>query len=117
MKEYAEVLRDARALIADEARWIKGHFALDEDGEEVPSHSRRACKFCLVGAVRHAAMTRLGGNELAPHCVKLGHMVIASLPTGKHTWMASEFNDNPRTTHADALGVLDRAIERAEEAT
>ena len=112
---YAEVLRTARALIEDEANWTKGEFARDAHGAKVPSGSTRACRWCMVGAVRHAIATDYGHCELRVHRKKIATLVIAALPTGRHCWTMVEFNDHRKTTHGDVLGVLDRAIEKAEE--
>lgn len=40
-------------LLFDESKWIQGKFAKDVNDQEVDIQSSRACKFCLLGAIRY----------------------------------------------------------------
>ena len=77
-------------LLATEQQWCKGKLR-DSDG-----------RHCLVGAIQ-AVEARQG---LEPIILRAAREV-----GGKHYWRIEFFNDDPRTSHADVLRVLQRARE------
>lgn len=95
MTTTAEVLRDAKALIADPDRWIKGRNQMILDG--------RKC-YCSVGAIEAAAQ-----DDSAYTAAWI------ALHDSLYTWPA-QFNDSPKTTHADVMAAFDRAIAAEESA-
>lgn len=101
MTTAIEILVAARELLSDEKRWTKEYYARDAAGEGVNPSSKRAVCWCLVGAMRKSPIGKLHqevGLDLI-HSVVDGHI--------------AGFNDDPNTTHADVLRVLDAAIEKA----
>lgn len=98
-----QILKDARALIADEENWTQCFRALDGEGKIIDERSRYACKFCSVGAIARVSAGS-GADEMA-----VRDLLRKSL-TGGHT--ITSFNDTH--THAEVLALFDRAIARAE---
>jgi|GEM_PF-5060277 len=52
--EFLGVLRQARALVADQERWLPAGFAANANGRWVPVGSKDAVRFSLLGAVIRA---------------------------------------------------------------
>lgn len=108
MLTTVEVLRLARALIADESKWIKGADALpsrNADPEEEclnPEDSAAVC-WCAGGAICHVAVEYDVAEEV---CKTLASHVGVQ-------WVY-EFNDAESTTHADVLAAFDKAIATEE---
>lgn len=95
-------LRRARALIEDEAAWIKGDYHEVINGREC---------FCAFGAVGRAALHDPEPDAFYPEGSLAGRterVLIAALPSGFTTIEA--FNDNDDVTHRDILALFDRAI-------
>jgi hypothetical protein len=89
------VIREARALLRDEASWCRGDFvSYDLSGRPT---------YCLVGALRmaHSGNARRAGTAGASRFV--ARAVRERAPVG-----IQEFNDG-RAPHAEILEVLDRA--------
>lgn len=92
------VLTLARALIDHEDRWIKGHYAT-LDG-----------RHCAVGAVRAAALrldARRQGRNAQDH--------LRELARAQGFRSIEQMNDH--STHAEVIGLFDRAIETADRRT
>jgi len=105
MSSTVKILRDARALIEDPARWTTGRYARDQDDYAVPTDSSDACKFCAIGAISRVA-------DLSPREAEDALEMVLRRQLAKDAWI-SQFNDaNP---HAEVLALFDRAI-AAEEA-
>jgi hypothetical protein len=83
-------LAQIERLLIDERRWCKRRLR-DEYG-----------RYCLVGAMQ-AVEAR---QSLEPIILRAARQV-----GGRRYWRVESFNDNPRTTHADVLRVLQRARE------
>lgn len=111
-----EVLTTVREALSDPERWYQheswpgesaGIMELDRLGRE--KLGERAERACLIGACSlakgHYDMGRWkdAPEELWAAVREHGGLTIA------------DFNDDPSTTHADILNVLDRAIELARE--
>lgn len=106
-KTTLQILEEARALISAPSAWIKRDLARDRHGDVVAPDGQSAYCWCAVGALQkvddagveqHEALDRLRDS------LGLAHRDVA------------EFNDDPRTIHADVLALFDRAIasERAK---
>jgi hypothetical protein len=109
----ADVLRAARALIAEPERWTRGVFARDAKGQSIPLFDKRAERFCVLGACRNIAdplPEYILGDE--------AELALDEVCAELHGKTIPAFNDDPQTTHADVLALYDAAIARAEsEAT
>ena len=93
-------LRNARDLISDPDKWIKGDYFLD------------GCRFCAVGAIREAGVD--WESEFAVYLLR------EALPKRFQTKKVDRvqdhvtgFNDHHKTTHRMVLNAFDRAIEKA----
>lgn len=106
----AEVLRQARDLIADPARWTKGANARSADGFTASS-SHDAVKWCAVGALH-----RVAGIDYSALC---SAREILSRHSGVYDRTLSDsgrivvMNDNARD-HDEVLRIFDTAIHDAE---
>lgn len=93
----AEILRGARERLSSPRRWRKHDYGPDGAG-----------RVCIVGACAVAAgETDIHTIEQGPVGALLSECVGSGLPIS--------FNDDPETTHADVLRVLDCAIQKATE--
>jgi hypothetical protein len=104
-----EILRDARAKIAEPDAWIKGDLARDIDGNVVEPAGADACQWCLEGALYAAAGT-FPATPFDWDVYAAWSIVRTCAPTDA----VYAFNDALETTHEEVLAVLDCAIARAE---
>lgn len=114
-----EVLTTVREALGDPERWWRDEYWPNlEDGE----YGDVAECACLLGACA-IAQGWVFDPEPAPTPASL---IAAVEETGirkrlglsdvfENDALVAEFNDDPSTTHADILNVLDRAIELARE--
>jgi hypothetical protein len=56
MNDVAKVLNDAAELIEPEGRWIKHHYAINDEGVAVIAWSPEAVCWCASGAIVRAAV-------------------------------------------------------------
>jgi hypothetical protein len=110
------VLALARDLLAEEARWVKAHHAVDRRGDRTDPCGRRAVRWCADGALMRAAAG--AGRRLAPDSDAHWKLVqrvyeeaYALLEAAGARWGIPRFNDQPTTPHAAVLALFDRAIE------
>lgn len=92
-----EIIQGARELLSDPTRWHKGWFS---DGEGA---------FCVRGALGHVA----GTYPTTP--LETWHRLRDHLPEGFRQFsggpdMLAAFNDDPDTTHADIINLLDKTL-------
>ena len=99
----AQVLRAARELLSDPARWTKGAWAEDGAGMEVSPVSPNAVCWCVEGA-----LMRVSGVEVVT-AVGFALEALANV-VGDIAW----YNDAATTQFSDILTALDRAIALAE---
>lgn len=103
MTPAIEILVAARELLGDESRWTRDNLAHDVYGVEIDPRSKNAVCWCVMGAVQKFSP----GAGYQGAALSRVHSVVGE--------SIDEFNDNPTTTHADVLRVLDAAIERAKQ--
>lgn len=102
-----EVLRAARELISDPARWTAGVFARDKDGQECKTRSLEAVCWCSWGAlVKLAPTPSVTSNALTA-------LNNASYGLGYNS--APVANDNGG--HRVVLKMFDIAIEKEQNAS
>jgi len=101
----ADVLRAARAKIAEPEHWAKGADALNAAGKWADPLSADAVSWCAIGALG------VSGRYWMQAC----DLMESLLPDSCDRDVA-RFNDDPTTTHADILALFDRAIAAAEKA-
>ena len=101
----SELLRIARAKIAEPGTWIQNTLARNILDMKVDPPTPSAVKFCLVGAVYQTEGTDVRGET---NCLVY---LEQALPDG---WYDLEFY-NDSHTHQQVLDVYDRAIALAEQ--
>lgn len=94
-----EILRAARARIADPKRWGRGWFAHDERGAARDYKDPEAVNWCASGAI---CAEGVGLQSDAYDAL------VRVLPKGYDK--VCVFNDDYGVTHADVLALYDRAI-------
>ena len=94
----ADLLRAARAVIADEQRWAQGRYST-LDG-----------RHCAIGALR--TVTRDVASRRAG---KRAHAVLRGVALEAGFGSVEQMND--RWTHAEVIGAFDRAILAAERSS
>ena len=98
----ADVLRAARALIADPARWTRGQLACDAVGRSVKPNNPKAVRWCVMGAIRKADPDDRLERGTAHTALRLG---LRRLGFSK-----GPMSTNDRHGHAAILAALDAAI-------
>lgn len=99
-----DVLRAMKARLSTPAKWARGVAARDKHGIRCRAEHERAVCWCLLGALG------LSGAQ-GPDRLGAALILHSVLPDGSNT--IPQFNDSKKTTHADVLAVLDKAIEKA----
>lgn len=100
-----EVLRKAKELIADPARWCQGKSACDEHGVVRSLKDQEAVAFCAEGA-----LGRISDDPWRYRLVPLMCQAARELYCYDHIYV------NDQLGHGAVMKVFDRAIELAEEA-
>ncbi len=100
-----EVLKGARKLLSDPAKWTKQHSARDKLGNPVPSLSPSATCWCVLGACSVVAKD-IPVGWLAADLLKVFAM-------DEHADIAQN-NDAEDMTHQHLLEWMDAAIAKAE---
>jgi hypothetical protein len=103
-----QVLINARALIAEPARWTNGTLACDAEGQRVAWHDPFAAKWCAHGAIYRAAYDLVGDPEEA---TRIGDEVVKIVrPPG---WLRPSHVVNDARGHAVVLAIFDKALQAA----
>ena len=97
-----QIVERARALIADEQHWCRGHLAEDENGVAVFPTSANAVKRCGLGAVIAAAYELTHDFDAAHY---LGHSALRP-----HYGHSTLIYVNDARGHAAALALFDEVI-------
>jgi hypothetical protein len=98
-----QIVERARALIADQQHWCRGHLALDASEESIFPTSDQAVKRCALGALIAAAY-ELTHDRDAAH--DLAHRALRP-----HCGMATLIHVNDMRGHADVLELFNHVIE------
>jgi hypothetical protein len=102
-KDIADVLIDARALLARPGGWCQGVYAKDKDGMMTHSFSLSAQSLCLDAAI-HRSSGETGlyqkSTDFVENLIGRGATCVA-------------FNDASGRRKHDVLALLDRAIAKA----
>lgn len=109
-----EVLMDlytVRGMLSDPKRWTKGASARNKYRHRVSPTSPSAVKWCLEGAVNRSSA---GAPSVASRrAFWVRRYLIEATPVRPWLCGIAWFNDDPETTHADVLALIDRAIDLA----
>ena len=110
----SELLKAAKAVIADKAKWVQGDFAVDKYGDHVMGHDPTACKFCSVGAIQKV-MGRINTKK-EPEKLQLAKFarlyLDKAIPVSFDDGIAV-FNDS--FNHREVMLLWDKAITLAEK--
>lgn len=112
------LLKRALAKIADRDHWIKHASARDVKGTSVPIHSRKACCFCITGAVERCAPANYDESPLDAvrwRAFEALRDAAAQLYPKRGDVSLPTFNDDPHTTHLQVVKVFKQAIEAVRE--
>ena len=103
-----QVLINARALIADRARWTRCTFACTASGHQVVWYAQTATKWCAIGALYRAAYDLVGDPKEA---TRIGNEVAKSVCPRR--WLGSLSTVNDWRGHAAVLKTFDKALQVA----
>jgi hypothetical protein len=104
-----DVLREARALIADPDRWCQGYEAVDANGVFIDSTAPQAVRWCALGALGRVANRRqLRSTEMLD--------VDEALDEASRLYGKTVDHVNDEDGHAAVLRVYDAAIADVEAA-
>ena len=113
-----EVLIAAKAVIADEKRWIKRQLAVDSRGVAAHVGGEAAVCFCAVGAIERVAYMnpKARPNDVTQEDLASFRATLAlqSVVKGLGHNAIHLFNDNVLTKHSDVMAAFDKAIEQTE---
>lgn len=103
MAKPVDVLRAARAIIAEREHWTTGEMARNAEGNSCPWGSRDAVRFCALGAIRRVVRDP---GDVIDACAVL-HAAARALYPEKASFV-TEVND--QLGHEAVLAMFDRAI-------
>lgn len=101
----SDILFNAKQRI--ERGWCQGEYALDSFGLPVLAASANAVCWCLLGAM----IAECGDSPFNSFQLDAWDFLTKALPEDNEML----FNDNPTTTKADVIAVLDEAYTKAIE--
>jgi hypothetical protein len=104
----AEILKEARKIIARPEAWTKGATARDVNGMGCYTDTAEAVCFCSMGAI-----LRVRNSMAKGYCPAKEDRAFRILSQTVRRPTAA-WNDDPATTHADVLNAFDHAIAKAE---
>ena len=109
MNRIDSILRDARQLIEDPARWTQGCYARAADGTPTPYDKPAACRWCLEGAVMKAAQdVPVEERDLAVYALYTTLNPVTPYVDGGTS--IHVFNDT--SAHGRVLDLIDRTLVR-----
>lgn len=110
-EQTISVLRAARELISDPARWTQDVMARDRDGVELrDGYDTGAVCFCAEGAIEH-----ITGHDLGFAHPALAALVVAVRELGEGGVTPAGYNDSH--SHPEVVALFDRAIVALETHT
>lgn len=99
-----ELLKKARALIAEPENWIQRNMAQDRNGHVVSYKDRAACRFCAAGAIARAVDGFLDDPNFHELAAVLANCVGENMVTY-----------NAYHSHSEVLAMFDAGIKYLEE--
>lgn len=114
-----DILRGGRTLLKDPTTWTKEVHARNASGTETTVLGDTARCFCLSGAMHRVEQTDPEEAATSDH-ILVNRLLDAAAKELFPDRLEGDggqfvnFNDHDKTTHADVLAVIDRAILLAE---
>ena len=102
-----QILKRARALIADEKNWTRDAYGYDAEGRMQTCPNQHSVCFCSVGAIAKASFTH-------PSDAERSDAIKPVLSAGGFDGVGELIKFNDSHTHSEVLDLFDRAIARAE---
>jgi hypothetical protein len=130
MKESpSEILRAAKELLTDPARWVRFHFAETKDGRGTSSDSKNAICWCSIGAVLKVEKDRGINTEGMDHWFNDPPLKLLKKAANAYAskylrgQMGDDFTYDRAVgyyndfvfTHYDVIQMFDAAIKLADE--
>lgn len=114
MKTAKQILEQTKHTLLTKG-WCQSRLAKDDKGDEVSIWDAKACRFCLVGAMRISGARECSLSSMGAEENTAGDLVIDVLAElYPHTLMTmARFNDGCADSVNDVIAVIDLAIERA----
>lgn len=103
---------DRAADVLEQNEWIQGRFARDIDGDVVDSGSRKAVKFCVLGAIFHVS----GHGRYASKSVHARFHALADQLESHLKHPVISWNDDPARTKEEVVAALRGAAAAFREA-
>ena len=118
MKTVLETLKEVRDIIS--RGWCQGWDARDETGKMVFHSDKKACSWCLIGAIAKATDNGVGNvvfrseeeNNLFHNCVV--QLIETINPDERAGFALTEWNDIRGRKKDEVLSVVDKTIARLE---
>lgn len=117
MRTLHSVLRRARSILDGPDVWLQGVHATDTNNKPVEAHDESATCFCLVSAIRRAAIEledERNRGETRLYTESVCHLVAAT--AGYEGLLPGTFlvdwNDQQDREHGDVLRLLDESTAR-----
>lgn len=107
MSSEIDIIRHAREIISDPARWCRGASARDDKGEDWPALSSRAVSWCAWGALVKAA-SDLGLAAPVIEADYAAERIRRSQERDDGWFELHVINDNEG--HAAVLAIFDKAL-------
>ncbi len=110
MKTPKDVLLGVKELLSDPNKWTQGAAAVDNEGGSVYPTDRSACQFCLIGGVSRVLGQGPFSEKSTLHAEVCEVLRSACREIAGNAYL-TRYNDSH--THAEVMGLLDKAIELA----
>jgi hypothetical protein len=104
----------ARALITDPAKWTRGTFARDANGETVAPRDTAAVCWCSIGALNKCRAAETAHTNDPDYRAALKQLDDVAMHHGNSIIF---LNDRPEWDHWSVMTVWDAAIAAVEETT
>ena len=98
-----------RNLLSDESKWAQGYYAFDKDGNQVECSEKKACKWCLIGALAKCYPKDIDSAEFWDKQQRILRTIYKLFPEDYHQSGLVGWNDSRETTWEKVNKVLDEA--------
>jgi hypothetical protein len=108
MNNVTKILKRAITVLKRKNSWIKGDLAVDRDQHSVEPQSDKACRFCMVGAIRRAQHELgLDYNTRRRAEKRVDNFLLAN-ENRYHADCAINYNDDVARRKSQVINVLTR---------
>ena len=120
------ILKATREIVSDPANWTQGALSRDSNGARTNILDPRTTCYCTLGALTKAmtdrvmAVKKLVPEDCYPELADQYDVHFNEITAFLDKLAGDDivnFNDDPDTTHADVINLLDLAVDTVEERT